>query len=96
VVEQVTTWSQPEARRSPDGSEPCVPAFAAWHQSSGASDTCQDHHGGRTYRRIPDDFDQVQRQAGQSASVIADHYGVPRHTAYSWIRSARKKDAATN
>jgi hypothetical protein len=51
---------------------------------------------GRTYRRIPDDFDQVQRQAGQSASVIADHYGVPRHTAYSWIRSARKRDAATN
>jgi len=52
--------------------------------------------GGRTYRRIPDDFDQVQRQAGQSASVIADHYGVPRHTAYSWIRSARRRDAATN
>jgi len=51
--------------------------------------------GGRDYRRVPEDFDQVLRQAGESASVIADHYGVPRHTAYSWIRSARKRSAAT-
>jgi hypothetical protein len=52
--------------------------------------------GGRTYRRVPDDFDQVLRQAGGSASIVADHYGVPRHTAYSWIRSARKKASATS
>lgn len=50
----------------------------------------------RTYRRVPDDFDQVLRQVGESASVIADHYGVPRHTAYSWIRSARQRAAATD
>ena len=50
---------------------------------------------GRTYRRVPDDFEQVLRQAGESASIVADHYGVPRHTAYSWIRSARKKVTTT-
>jgi hypothetical protein len=47
----------------------------------------------RTYRRVPQDFDQVLRQAGESGSVIADHYGVPRHTAYSWIRAARRRAA---
>ncbi|MEV0269771.1 hypothetical protein AB0H43_13410 [Hamadaea sp. NPDC050747] len=52
--------------------------------------------GGRTYRRVPDDFDQVLRQAGGNAAVIADHYDVPRHTAYSWIRSARKRSEPTS
>lgn len=47
--------------------------------------------GSRTYRRMPEDFAEVTRQAGESAAVIADHYGVPRHTAYGWIRSARAK-----
>ncbi|MEV0269720.1 hypothetical protein AB0H43_13150 [Hamadaea sp. NPDC050747] len=52
-----------------------------------------EERGSRTYRRVPDDFEQVLRQAGDSARIVADHYGVPRHTAYSWIRSARKKVA---
>ncbi|GIG03231.1 hypothetical protein Cci01nite_83240 [Catellatospora citrea] len=49
--------------------------------------------GGRTYRRIPDDFDNVLRQTGDSATAVADHYQVPKHTAYGWIRSARKRAA---
>lgn len=51
--------------------------------------------GSRTYRRLPDDFAEVLRQAGGSASVIADHYGVPRHTAYGWIRTAGRKTSAS-
>ncbi|GIM93040.1 hypothetical protein [Paractinoplanes toevensis] len=45
----------------------------------------------RVYRRMPDDFPAVYRQAG-TAAAIADHYGVPRHTAQGWIRRHKKKD----
>ncbi|MEU7823029.1 hypothetical protein [Catellatospora sp. NPDC049133] len=50
--------------------------------------------GGRTYRQMPEDFAEVMRQVGDSAGIIADHYDVPRHTAYGWIRTARKRTAA--
>jgi hypothetical protein len=43
----------------------------------------------RVYRRAPDDLAQVYQQAG-SAAALADHYGVPRHTAYGWIRTLRR------
>lgn len=48
----------------------------------------------RAYRRMPDDFAAVYRQAG-TASAIADHYNVPRHTAHGWIRRLRGQAAAT-
>ncbi|MEU8075921.1 hypothetical protein AB0B31_10765 [Catellatospora citrea] len=50
---------------------------------------------GRTYRRLPDDFAQVIRQTGDSAAAIADYYQVPRHTAYSWIRTHGKQATAS-
>jgi hypothetical protein len=43
----------------------------------------------RPYRRMPDDFAAVFRQAGGGATAIADHYKVPRHTANGWIRRHR-------
>jgi hypothetical protein len=43
---------------------------------------------GRAYRRMPDDFATVYHQVG-SAAAVADHYGVPRHTAHGWIRRLR-------
>jgi hypothetical protein len=49
----------------------------------------------RAYRRMPDDFAAVYRQAGTTAA-IADHYGVPRHTAQGWIRRHKKQHAAAN
>jgi hypothetical protein len=45
---------------------------------------------GRAYRRMPDDFAAVYQQAG-SASVVAGHYQVPRHTANGWIRRLREQ-----
>ncbi|WP_144126628.1 hypothetical protein [Catellatospora sichuanensis] len=59
--------------------------------ASSTPDTGRPSGASRSYRKLPDDFEQVLRQAGDSASVIADHYDVPRHTAYGWIRTARKK-----
>jgi hypothetical protein len=50
--------------------------------------------GERAYRRMPDDFATVYGQAGNAAAV-ADHYGVPRHTAHGWIRRLRGQESAT-
>jgi hypothetical protein len=47
----------------------------------------------RAYRRMPDDFAAVYRQAG-TASAVADHYNVPRHTAHGWIRRLRGQAGA--
>ncbi|GIF95981.1 hypothetical protein [Catellatospora citrea] len=62
--------------------------------ASSTPDTGRPNGASRSYRKLPEDFEQVLRQAGDSASVIADHYDVPRHTAYGWIRTARKKATA--
>ncbi|MEU8077954.1 hypothetical protein AB0B31_21155 [Catellatospora citrea] len=62
--------------------------------ASSTPDTGRPSGASRSYRKLPEDFEQVLRQAGDSASVIADHYDVPRHTAYGWIRTARKKASA--
>ncbi|AVT28477.1 hypothetical protein C6361_02015 [Plantactinospora sp. BC1] len=43
----------------------------------------------RSYRRAPDDLAQVFNQAG-TVTAVADHYGVPRHTAQSWVRTWRQ------
>ncbi|GAA2373481.1 hypothetical protein Cme02nite_02240 [Catellatospora methionotrophica] len=68
------------------------PAKATAKKSASSTpDSGHPSGGSRSYRKLPDDFEQVLRQAGDSASVIADHYDVPRHTAYGWIRTARKK-----
>lgn len=48
----------------------------------------------RSYRRAPADLAEVLRQA-DSAAAVADHYGVPRYTAQSWIRTLRRKAGAT-
>lgn len=48
----------------------------------------------RVYRRAPEDLAEVYQQAG-SAAALADHYGVPRHTAYGWIRTLRRGNTTT-
>jgi hypothetical protein len=49
----------------------------------------------RAYRRMPDDFAAVYQQVGTTAA-IAEHYGVPRHTAQGWIGRHKKQNAAAN
>jgi transposase len=41
---------------------------------------------------MPNDLATVYQQAGTPA-VIADHYGVPRHTAQGWIRRLKATTA---
>ena len=45
---------------------------------------------GRAYRRTPDDIVEVFNQA-PSASTLARHYGVPRHTVQGWLRRLRSE-----
>lgn len=46
----------------------------------------------RVYRRMPEDFSVVARRLN-GASVIAEHYEVPRHTAEGWLRRLRAATA---
>jgi len=50
--------------------------------------------GGRAYRRMPEDIRAVLAQAA-TATAVADHYGVPRHTATGWVRRVRREDATS-
>ena len=46
--------------------------------------------GARAYRRMPEDILEVFGQAG-GATALANHYGVPRHTAQGWLRRLRQQ-----
>jgi hypothetical protein len=48
----------------------------------------------RAYRRAPDDLPEVYAQSG-SVTVVARHYGVPRHTAQGWVGRLRSQGAVT-
>lgn len=49
---------------------------------------------GRAYRRMPDQEQVVAvYKENPSASVMATHFGVPRHTANGWIRRLKKLGA---
>jgi hypothetical protein len=58
-----------------------APARATAGRSQGA---------GRAYRRAPDDIVEVFNQA-PSATTLARHYGVPRHTVQGWLRRLRSE-----
>jgi len=47
-------------------------------------------NGERPYRRKPADLATVL-ETTQSATQVARHYGVPRHTAQGWIKSYRQQ-----
>jgi outer membrane biosynthesis protein TonB len=74
--------------RAPRGTA-AKPAKRATKKSAAVSSD-----GGRTYRRAPEDLETVLRQAG-TAAAVADHYGVPKHTAYGWLRKLRSRDTGT-
>ncbi|MDG4766713.1 hypothetical protein O7632_21815 [Solwaraspora sp. WMMD406] len=58
-----------------------------------AADRTATGTGTRSYRRAPDDLGAVFAQLGTTSGVAA-HYSVPRHTAQSWLRTLRRKQAA--
>jgi len=43
----------------------------------------------RVYRRMPDDIAATYANAG-TITAVANHYGVPRHTAQGWIARLRR------
>ncbi|MFV2101620.1 hypothetical protein [Micromonospora sp. LOL_024] len=45
---------------------------------------------GRVYRRMPDDVVDVFNRTG-TVTAVAEHYGVPRHTAQGWIGRLRRR-----
>jgi len=44
----------------------------------------------RVYRRMPDDIAATYANAG-TITAVANHYGVPRHTAQGWIARLRRQ-----
>jgi hypothetical protein len=46
--------------------------------------------GDRAYRRAPADLVDVFQEVG-GVTAVARHYGVPRHTAQSWVRRLRNE-----
>ncbi|GIM98329.1 hypothetical protein [Paractinoplanes toevensis] len=82
----------PSSRASGGRSQPAprktVPRRRAAEQPAAAA---AESGAERVYRRMPDDFAAVYRQAG-TAAAVADHYGVPRHTAQGWVRRHKKQD----
>nr|MDT0657407.1 hypothetical protein [Micromonospora sp. DSM 115978] len=46
---------------------------------------------GRSYRRSPADLARVMSRTG-SVTAVAEHYGVPRYTVNSWLRTLRRNE----
>jgi hypothetical protein len=67
-----------------------APTKTARTRSTSAKQVTKAGNGGgeRAYRRMPDDFAAVYQQT-PSASAIAEHYHVPRHTAQGWLGRIR-------
>jgi hypothetical protein len=65
--------------------------IAATKKAAVKKATAPNTSGGRAYRRMPEDFRAVYQQTS-SPAAIADHYGVPRHTAQGWIRRIKNEN----
>jgi hypothetical protein len=79
-------------RRTQPTAKAAAPKKATRKQATTAAAAAAESSTGRVYRRMPDDFATVYRQAGTSAA-IAEHYDVPRYTAQGWIGRHKKQDA---
>jgi hypothetical protein len=58
---------------------------------SGRQTAASDTAGKRPYRRTPDDLATVAKREDMSPGKVAEHYGVPRHTATGWLRNLRNQ-----
>jgi hypothetical protein len=68
-----------------------TPAKTAAKKAAAKKAIAPNTSGGRAYRRMPEDFRAVYQQTS-SPAAIADHYGVPRHTAQGWIRRIKNEN----
>ena len=75
--------------RSGGGGRSATRSSGAAAARTGTSRTDASRGGtGRAYRRTPTDIVEVFTQA-PSATALARHYGVPRHTVQGWLRRLR-------
>jgi hypothetical protein len=79
-------------RKATSGSTPGAPARGTKRTGAGARTTAvgPGQDTGRAYRRTPADIVEVFNQA-PSATALAGHYGVPRHTVQGWLRRLRSE-----
>lgn len=86
-------------RRAPAGrrtakaarAKAAAPTASRSRQARAAKAAEQPARAGRAYRRMPeaDDVVAAYRRTG-STTAVAEHYGVPRHTATGWVRRLRR------
>jgi outer membrane biosynthesis protein TonB len=93
----------PRARRAPHATAKATATNPSAKRAGGATTAARKKlartaapttTGGRAYRRMPEDLAAVYQQVGTPAA-IAEHYGVPRHTAQGWIRRVKATNATT-
>jgi hypothetical protein len=79
------------AALNPQGATPAAaPARAARRTSTPAP------AAPRAYRRMPDAGEVVAVwRKGRKVMAVAEHFGVPRHTANGWLRRLRSQGAIT-
>jgi hypothetical protein len=70
-----------------------APAKSAPRKKAAAATAATRTAGGRAYRRMPEDFRGVYEQTS-SPAALAEHYGVPRHTAQGWIRRVKAENGS--
>lgn len=77
------------------GRKKATPAKAATKKAARAKRAAPTSEGKRAYRRMPDPQQVLAayRKVGTVAG-LADHFGVPRHTATSWARRLRQQGHA--
>jgi outer membrane biosynthesis protein TonB len=104
AVPPVAEPKRSRRRRTPDEApEPAAgarrrraaaaPATSAPRKKAAAAKAAAQTAGGRAYRRMPEDFRDVYGQTS-SPAALAEHYGVPRHTAQGWIRRVKAENAS--
>jgi len=81
---------QPRGRRARKAAEAPAKAVKATRGRRRAAAAAEAPKAGRAYRRMPAQDDVVAAwNESHSASALAAHFDVPRHTAQGWLRRLR-------
>lgn len=83
-----STATSSRTRRRPRSEATGHTKVASTRKTRAAQEKAPAEGQARVYRRMPDDFSAVAQELN-SATAIAEHYEVPRHTAQNWLRRLR-------
>jgi hypothetical protein len=98
AAETVVTAPAPSTRGRSRGAARKAPAKKAATRSrkaraeKAAASVRESANGRRAYRRMPEGAEvaEIYTSAG-TATAVAEHFGVPRHTASGWVRRLRSQ-----